>query len=578
MQAMTARQSFRSNHPMRVRARRTRATRVATQSVGLAALLVAAVACSASGRTESEDSVDDTSALTAAGTTEGAPCIGTSWNDGQRVTVATKAGPVTGEVNQGVVSFLGIPYAKPPVGDLRFRPPVPPEPWDAAREATDAGAECPQNGAGSEDCLTVNVWMPATLPCGPLPVMVFIYGGGFTMGSSSDPLYNGQKLAARGVVLVSLNYRVGALGSLAHPALDAEDTVHHVSGNQGLLDQQLALRWVQANIGAFGGDPGRVTAFGESAGAVSLCAHMTSPLATGLFRAAIGESGPCTFLTTPIRDVPDSGHESAEALGERFAVALGCGDAGDADAAACMRSKTVSEVLGAIPNPPLINRTGASWGPIIDGYVLPRPPWDAFQDGTMQHVPYITGVNRDEGTLFGVGTTLGDDTHYRAAIAALVPNHVDDAVKLYSKAVYWTYRNAYDAFLTDVFFVCPARAQARAMAAFEPHTYLYSFQRENFIGWLSWLGVFHGSELPYVFDNFTPPFVGGAAEETLATAMGGYWTRFASGLDPNGAGAVAWPEYTAAGDAYLDLDDPISDGKALHAAACETVDPWLANP
>jgi para-nitrobenzyl esterase len=470
---------------------------------------------------------------------------------------------------------LGIPYAAPPVGALRFRPPAPPASWSAVRDATKFGPACSQSGdsSSSEDCLTVNVWTPAIGSCAPLPVLVFIHGGGFSSGSSSDALYDGQKLAARGpAVLVSLNYRLGALGSLAHPALDAEDTVHHVSGNQGLLDQQLALRWVQANIRAFGGDPRRVTAFGESAGAISLCAHMASPLAAQLFRAAIGESGPCTFLTTPIRDVPGDAHESAETLGQRFAAGLRCDSA--ADPLACMRSKSVSDVLAAIPDPPLVNPTGAGWGPIVDGYVLPRTPWQALQAGSLQHVPYITGVNRDEGSLFVGNTAVGNEQEYQAAIAALVPQHVDAALALYPAASYANPRAAYVAFLTDVLFVCPARAQARAMAALEPHTYLYAFTRQNLAGSVVGLGVFHGSELPYVFDNFSFPFLALGSDETLAGAMGGYWTRFASQLDPNLDSAIAWPQYTEADDAYLELGDKIQPGKALHASACATVETW----
>jgi para-nitrobenzyl esterase len=335
------------------------------------------------------------------------------------------------------------------------------------------------------------------------------------------------------------------------------------------------MRWVQSNVGAFGGDRANVTLFGESAGAMSVCLHMTSPLATGLFRRGIGESGACAFFTTPLHDVPGSSEESAESLGRRFAAALGCDTA--ADVAACMRGKSVDELAAALPANNDIG-TGARFQPIVDGYVIPAPPMSRFADGTAAHVDFLSGSNHDEATLFTLMAPVDTETAYRASLATLLPHHVDDAEALYPVSEYGTYNAAWSAFLTDAIFACPARAQARLQAAQVPHTYLYQFTRLNNFGRSVGLGVFHGSELPYVFGNFVAPFSSSNADTQVSDQVMGYWTRFATTGDPNGGGAPAWPAYAADAYQHLEIGDESRAGTGLRQRQCDALESYAVNP
>ncbi len=496
------------------------------------------------------------------------------------ITVTTRLGPVTGRTDGTIASFLGIPYVAAPVGPLRWRNPADHAPWTTPIDASHYGSVCPQ-AAGTllgmppmdEDCLTLNVWTPhpATGAGAGLPVMVFIHGGGFTSGASAQGLYDGRALASHNVVVVTLNYRLGQLGFLAHPALVAEDTTHHSAGNYGVLDQQAALRWVQANAAAFGGDPSRVTLFGESAGAISVCAQMASPLASGLFQRAIGESGPCTFIVTPLHDGPAGTPDSAESLGHRFASALHCDTA--ATPAMCMRAVPWADVLAAVPTPIELSRTGARYQPNIDGWVLPEAPWQSFRHGRVAHVDSLSGTNRDEGTFFTVGSALTSESAYQAAVEALVPGHGADILRLYPVSAYPSVTAAYDAFLTDAVFTCPTRDQARYVTALATHVYLYHFTRLNHAGMLLGLGVFHSSELPYVFGDFVPPFTADDTDTALSNTMMNYWTRFAATGDPNGGADPMWPAFTTAGDSDQGLGDTVAPETGLHRANCDALEP-----
>ncbi|MEI8257167.1 MAG: carboxylesterase family protein, partial [Deltaproteobacteria bacterium] len=294
----------------------------------------------------------------------------------QPVTVMTTRGGVTGRDFGTHAAFLGIPYAASTAGANRWRPPAARDAWTAPLDVVTQPDACPQNPDGpggplltSEDCLKVNVWTPSIAPATPRPVMVFVHGGGFTTGEIRNPLYEGANLSRHGVVVVSMSYRLGQLGWLAHPALVAEDTQHHAAGNYGFMDQQAALRWVQANIARFGGDPANVTLFGESAGAISVCGHLVSPQSDGLLQRAIAESGSCAFIYLPLHDVPGGPYESAEALGARFATAVGCDTA--TDPLACMRARPVADVLAAARAPLNLRSTAARYFPVVDGHVFP---------------------------------------------------------------------------------------------------------------------------------------------------------------------------------------------------------------
>jgi para-nitrobenzyl esterase len=462
--------------------------------------------------------------------------------------VRTRDGRVRGLYNDAAREFLGIPYAAPPEGALRWRPPQPARPWTGIRNARMPGHNCAQTGSLAtgvpvtsdfEDCLSVNVYTPKhQSDRRPLPVMVWIYGGGFTGGAGS--IYDGKIIAPKSnVVLVTINYRVNAFGFLALPSLDT-DSADHSSGDYGLMDQQAALRWVQANAGAFGGDPHNVTIFGESAGGASVCANMASPTARGLFERAIAESG-CIFLSQT--------KEQAEANGAKFAAALGC--TSPATAAACLRAKPVPEILTA---------AGAfSWGPVTGGQTLPLSPLAAFQRGQYTHVPLIQGTNQDEGRFFvgfefdiaqGHPMTPGQ---YPQVLAAQFGT--SDAKKIlagYPLTDYTSPDLAYAAVLTDSEFSCPAVLTDSLTA--RSGVYAYEFSDPNppndfGIHFSFPLGAAHSTELQYVFQRIPfldtiPPFTN--AQLALSNLMIGYWTRFAATGNPNGSPAKVpfWPRWT----------------------------------
>jgi para-nitrobenzyl esterase len=539
----------------------------------LACALLTAACSSAPAPTPAADAAADT---TDAATD--APAAATT------LSVSTARGPVIGHVTDGVTSFLGVPYAAPPLGALRWRTPAEHAAWTTPRDAAAKGATCVQTrgtlsgtGPQSEDCLFLNVWTAKTLASDAArrPVMVFIHGGGFSAGTTSGTDYDGASLAAKGVVVVTFNYRLGQLGFLGHPALTAEDTEHRSSGNYGFQDQQAALRWVRDNAAAFGGDPANVTLFGESAGSMSVCAHMVAPASAGLFHKAIGQSGVCGFLITPLRDIaalPQVG--SAEALGRRFETAVGC--TGMPDLAACMRAKTAEQVIAAAPTPVELSRYGVRYQPNIDGYVFNEAPWVSLLAGRFQHVPFMLGSNRDEGTAFTLSLSIPDAAAYEALVRATLPDRVADVLRLYPVSMYPSPKAAYEAFLRDAVFICPNRTLARITAPGAP-TYLYHFTRANDrAGVALGLGVFHSAELPYVFGNFSGLFSRAAADEPVIAATQGYWTRFAATGDPNGAGAPAWPAYTAASDAHLEIGDAVRTGVGLQRDVCDTMATWLA--
>ncbi len=517
------------------------------------------------------------------------------------VTVTTTRGAVIGRESGGVAAFLGVPYAAAPMGAQRWRPPVARPAWTEPLDASRTGAACPQSPARdalsgqtfatSEDCLSVNVWTPRAAMDGNKPVMVFIHGGGFVNGTGSLSLYDGRALAARGdVVVVTLNYRLGQLGFLGHPALRAEQGDGVAGpGNYGFLDQQAALRWVRDEVRAFGGDPSNVTIFGESAGSMAVCLHLIAPASRGLFHKAIGESAPCTFFVNHLRETPDPRFESAETLGASFSRALGCDTAATPEATlACLRAKTAEQVLAAEPRPAELNIRDARYQPTIDGTVIPQRPWTLFRNGMIAPVPTLTGTNRDEATVFSLGTTISNEAQYRAAIRALLPLResvlapaVDDIVtRLWPISAYPTAKEAYDDFVGDLVFVCPARAQARhvtaAMAA--QRSWLYHFTRENAAGRNLGIGVFHSAELPYVFGNFARPFLRTAMDGVVADRTMDAWARFARTGDPNGSGITpAWPAYTASDDALYVIDVTPRVERAFRQAKCDTVDRWLAD-
>jgi len=459
----------------------------------------------------------------------------------------TDSGYVHGKTVSGVEQFLGVPFAAPPVGRLRWRPPAAVSSWTGVREATRPGPQCAQTYGlplttnTNEDCLYLNVYVPSG-GAASKPVMVWIHGGAYAFGAGDQ--YDPTELAKAGdVVVVTINYRLGPFGFLAHPALSAE-AADHSSGDYGLMDQQAALRWVQRNAPAFGGDPRSVTIFGESAGAGSVCAQVASPWTAGMFARAIAESG-CTL---PSPALPD-----AERHGVEFATALGCGG-GDVGVAACLRSRSAAALLAS--SGINVTKPDLDWAPAVGGSILPRPVQVAFEQGDYQRVPVLAGTNHDEGTFFvaaqyllGLGVA---SWNYDQLIARTYGSRfVARVLARYPLTDYPGAAQALAAVITDSMFACPAYAFGRALAK-TTSTYVYEFDDPAAAMAIPLPTTFptraaHTSELAYVFGRtvalkLTPLF--SPAQYALSRTMMGYWTSFARSGTPNTAGAAWWAPVT----------------------------------
>jgi para-nitrobenzyl esterase len=478
--------------------------------------------------------------------------------------VVTEDGPVRGTVGATVRSFLAMPYAAPPVGDLRWRAPLPAARWHGLRDATEPAPYCPQlpspygRASTSEDCLYLNVFTPPRAnPGDRYPVMFWVHGGALLVGGSAG--YDPSRLVAKGVVVVTINYRIGMLGFLAHPALTGESP-EHASGNYGLMDQQAALRWVQRNIAHFGGDPRDVTIFGQSAGGLSVHSQLASPLAAGLFERAIVESGAYS-LTQPSL-------AAAEAGGQAFATRAGCAD----QSLTCLHDLPVSSLLAA--------NTASTIVPNVDGNVLTRSLGAAFASGQFNRVPVLEGSTHDEWRLFvasteaATGAPLAAD-HYEAAIAATLGVSAATAhllALIYPLSAYSSPSVALGALGTDAVFACNARRAVGSLAQYVP-TYQYEFNDPTapmrFFRGISFpTGAYHASEIQYVFDTPGSPVPAtlNADQAALADAIVTYWTDFAKTGDPNADSVPTWPTYGAAAEQFqsLELPAPVtSNGFAL---------------
>jgi para-nitrobenzyl esterase len=442
------------------------------------------------------------------------------------------------------------------------------------RNTSHKPSACPQtlNGLryGVEDCLYLNVHVPTPTPASA-PVMVWIHGGAFSLGegAQADSGTMGDILAREhGVIVVSMNYRLGQLGFLAHPALDAE-SADHTSGNYGFLDQIAALQWVHDNIAAFGGDPANVTIFGESAGGMSVCGHLAASASRGLFQRAIIESGPC--------GIPLPTQAAAEDQGMRFATALGCTSG---DVLACLRAAPAATVVDTLgPSPAIISNDPmyASWGPTIDGRTFTENWLDTIRGGRAASVPTMIGWNQDEGRLFvalmeQTGAPPITDANYRSVVASLVGDaNADAVVARYPSSMFGgDARFAAGRALGDAGLACPTRATAIALrdAGVPVHTYFFTYPDAHFLLAAPFpLGAFHSAEIQFVFGH---PWGGGFADggEALRMTMSGYWTRFASqNGDPNDASAVSWPAWDAMGTRLV-LDRTVTVGHDDYADTC----------
>jgi para-nitrobenzyl esterase len=500
----------------------------------------------------------------------------------------TPLGTLQGYLDEDVEYYLGVPYAQAPIGERRWRPPFQLQPWQGTRKADKNPSVCtqfsPVGGSltGSEDCLYLNIWTPADKPAKPMPVMVWIHGGGFIVGQGSYFDGDGMRLAQReDVVVVALNYRLGIFGFMAHDELTAEDATHPSSGNYGIMDQTAALHWVRDNIAAFGGDPDNVTIFGQSAGGVSVCAQLASPQAAGLFHRAVIQSGPCVS--------PMSSLAAGSKLGSEAADQLGCGE--HDDTLACLRGKSTSEIANTLPPDPTMGFSEGYtfWWPINDPVILPRQFMDAFESGQFNQVPVINGATRDEATLLiwlshNLRFKPLKPEQYLPRLEYLTGSQ-ELAQQVALQYPLENYASTYDALteaFSDGFFNCMARQQAQALA---PHVPLWNYQFDYdepafYIPWAD-LRAFHSAEIQYIMGSpmsFTRSNFK-AKEQALADSMMNYWAEFARSGNPNGDGPSQWPLYDQRDQTLIfNLQNSIATG--VHAADCRFWEdlPYLRAP
>lgn len=474
--------------------------------------------------------------------------------------VKTENGLVRGVPGRdaAITAFKAIPYAQPPIGKLRWTLPRPARNWSGVRKADKFSAGCAQlfpqaQFPRSEDCLYLNVWTPANAAAARLPVMVWIHGGGLRVGSAAEPLYDGEEIARKGVVVVTFNYRLDVFGFLAHPELSKESG-HNSSGNYGLYDQVAALRWVQKNIAAFGGDPAKVTIFGQSAGAYSVASHVASPVSKGLFRAAIIQSLRSNYAAVPMRSL-----QEGEAAGVELARSVGANRLAD------LRTMPADKLLAA-------NKTGVPVSANVDGRFLPQSADEIYRAGRQNKVSVLIGSNSDEAQhAIRSALSAGDymakaQKDYGAdagAFLALYPGNSDLEAKEFQQRR-----------LADL-TAFGEQSLARQIAASGAQAYLYYFSYVDRGGYNSEepvfglkLGADHGAELPYTFgllNHWNKPVPDD--DRKLQTAMMAYWVNFATTLDPNGAGLPTWTPVTQTGDDVMVFDRSL--GMQTHPRAAQ---------
>jgi para-nitrobenzyl esterase len=473
-------------------------------------------------------------------------------------TVRTSSGAFTGQPAGATWAFRGLPYAEPPVGALRFRPPVARGCEAGPHTASAFGHVCPQRQSdggvtGDEDCLTLNVWAPTSAMAAP--VLVFLHGGGNVQGSSADPVYDGQTLAtATHSVVVTLNYRLGALGFLTHPGLDAESDAG-VSGNYGVMDQQLALRWVQENVAQFGGDPAKVLLFGESAGALDALVHFVAPGSAGLMRAVLSESG---GLTT---------QRLAEAETEHAQVVTAMGCASAADVPACLRALSADTLAGFAAGVGPLDPS-MHFRPVVDGVVLPDLQRALISRGAYNHVTLVLGSNADETSRMVPAITT--DAQYQAQVQAYFGAASPQVLAHYPSSDFSTPRQALVRVTTDTLWTCATRQLARAVAAQagQPvYRYFFSWHAPGAQGQV--VGASHALELPFVFQSFSAlGYTPAAGDTALSSTIEQHWGALAA----TGAPASGWPAWDASMDATLELNAPTAVLDGVRTADCDFLD------
>jgi para-nitrobenzyl esterase len=510
-----------------------------------------------------------------------------AWTQGGSCFVGTAHGDMQGVDRGASCAFLGVRFAAPPTGILRWTRPQPAAGWAPATfMATVAPPACAQLSAangqptGVEDCLMLNIWTPNPLPASGAPVMVWLHPGGFANASANFAPQNGQNLAAlTGAIIVAPNYRLGPFGFLWHSALASEDSA---AGNYGLLDQRAALEWVRDHIAAFGGDPNNVTIAGQSAGAHSVSLHLVAPGSAGLFHRAIMQSGTASFRMRTAAD--------AHAQGNELAAALGCAGAESA-VLACLRSKTQNQVLTGRPPSQFeefVESGRSQWTPIVDGVEVPDQPRSLYERGVFSHVPVLLGANRDEGWTFvnrsfPAGLTA---LQYESAVVTEFGADAPAILARYQIADFESPKDALARLAGDAEYICEANRLAGLIERTKTPVFLYSFEYE--VDPVVLDRVVHGLELNFVFgNNYGPPLFApytlGAVDLALFREMSGYWTRFMRSGSPNteDPGVVHWPAFkhpTGVGrgsDKYLKFEQAVTDDKRQRESYCDFWRPFF---
>lgn len=496
--------------------------------------------------------------------------------------VKVEGGWVQGRVEEGLTVYRGIPFAAPPVGDLRWRPPQPVQKWEGVKETVTFAPACIQGmtmgpgGRGpaqSEDCLYLNIWSPAKSARDRVPVFVWIYGGGFAMGSTSEPTYSGEALAKKGVMLVSIAYRVGQMGFFAHPELSAESK-NRVSGNYGILDMIAGLKWIRKNIAAFGGDPHRVTLFGESAGGIAVSMLCASPLAKGLFHGAISQSG---GSFGPPRPVPMPGENmkrlaDAERSGEAALREVGVASIAEA------RRLPPDKVSGGGRaqaagggHPP-----GLNYWPIIDGWVIPDDQYKLYESKRYNDVPVLIGYNSDEGLSFSPPKTPEE---YIAGVKSRFGPFADRLIAAYPPGSGKPAKSARD-LMRDAAFGWHtwiwARLQSRTGKSRVFYYYFDQHPEYPPDSEQAGRGSPHGQEVAYVFRHLNPNQTPSQSDEAISEAMAAYWTNFAKYGDPNGPGLPHWPAFSDANPVLMYFSRTPHTGPVPSADALKVLDQYFA--
>jgi para-nitrobenzyl esterase len=492
----------------------------------------------------------------------------------QNPVATTAQGQVIGKMKSGIAVFRGIPYAKAPVGDLRWHAPLPHDAWATPIKAFQDGSECMQpksvgkpDSAGSEDCLTLNIWA-TPINKTPAPVMVFIHGGFYVEGSSDAKeaglvrAQDGQGLASQGrLVVVSFNYRLGVMGFLASPQLD-DGSPESQSGNFGLMDQIAALKWIQENIAAFGGDPKRVTVFGQSAGASSILTLLASPMSEGLFSQAIIESG-------YLKAVPRT---EAFEMSSKLVKASNCEKSTPQETAQCLRALSASEVIASVPSSAREGTDGL-FVPNQDGWIIPEPLDQAYGLGHVRKIPVVMGTNTDEAASLATslyGPAIKNEDQFADTITTSYGAPFwEKAKSVYANATYGAPQNQLVQLATDSIFTCPISTLAREHAPFAK-TWRYVFNHHIHFPIISHLGAFHGVELLYVFGSVPKLLEIVPTERHLSTIMRNYWSSFARNGDPNVVGQPEWPGFQVGDESALQIteNNDIQTVKAFRAEQC----------